>query len=430
MHPPPHSFSSSLSVDFTYGIFFSTLFTLLPTIYMGVFDQDVNDRISLQVPQLYLKGIMQTMFGMRPYWLLMANAIYQSIIIYYATILAFGEGSISPQGRDHGIDSLDTLTGFAIVFAVNIACTGSTSSLTWIGITSFFLSLVIWLGYVLIYISSSTLALLSNLLTTAVFYFLLPLLLVACLLPMGVAKYVQQTLYPTDTDIIQEVQKYIWRDGYAVRLDRKEEEAAPGLVGKTSLNVAALGSTGSVYQPHAGGLESQLQLAQGSDESSTSVQEGVSVSMSDVSLAPGRQPATAPSESALAPPPSSTATATARSRRPSFNFFHTVDGFGAKQDGHVGPKAPAHAKKEARVRQLSSTAKNSERRTSVTDLIKGSLSKAGEYVKQRLKISTDRHPLAKLHRTSVIHMADGQQMSNTGFAFSQDEGMSSVITPV
>ena len=43
-------------------------FTSLPVIFMGVLDQDVSDKVSLAVPQLYRRGIERKEWTQPKFW--------------------------------------------------------------------------------------------------------------------------------------------------------------------------------------------------------------------------------------------------------------------------------------------------------------------------------------------------------------------------
>lgn len=43
-------------------------FTSLPVIFMGILDQDVNDKVSLAVPQLYRRGIERKEWSQKKFW--------------------------------------------------------------------------------------------------------------------------------------------------------------------------------------------------------------------------------------------------------------------------------------------------------------------------------------------------------------------------
>src|SRR4051794_31172230 len=52
-----NDFDCSYLFDYTYIVLVNLAFTSLPVIFMGIFDQDVDDKVSLAVPQLYMRGI-------------------------------------------------------------------------------------------------------------------------------------------------------------------------------------------------------------------------------------------------------------------------------------------------------------------------------------------------------------------------------------
>ena len=54
--------------DYSYILLFNLVFTSLPVGLIGVFDQDVSDRVSLAVPQLYRRGIMRLEWTQTKFW--------------------------------------------------------------------------------------------------------------------------------------------------------------------------------------------------------------------------------------------------------------------------------------------------------------------------------------------------------------------------
>jgi phospholipid-translocating ATPase len=62
------NFDSQYIFDYTYIIFFNLAFTSLPVIVMGVLDQDVDDKVSLAVPQLYRRGIERKEWTQPKFW--------------------------------------------------------------------------------------------------------------------------------------------------------------------------------------------------------------------------------------------------------------------------------------------------------------------------------------------------------------------------
>ena len=62
------NFDGSYLFDFSYIAVVNLAFTSLPVIFMGIFDQDVDDKISLAVPQLFMRGIEQKEWSELKFW--------------------------------------------------------------------------------------------------------------------------------------------------------------------------------------------------------------------------------------------------------------------------------------------------------------------------------------------------------------------------
>lgn len=63
-----NDFDCSYLFDYTYIILVNLAFTSLPVIFMGIFDQDVDDKVSLAVPQLYMRGIERKEWSQLKFW--------------------------------------------------------------------------------------------------------------------------------------------------------------------------------------------------------------------------------------------------------------------------------------------------------------------------------------------------------------------------
>ncbi len=62
------NFDQTYLYDYTYVLLYNLAFTSLPVIFMGVLDQDVSDKVSLAVPQLYRRGIERKEWTQRKFW--------------------------------------------------------------------------------------------------------------------------------------------------------------------------------------------------------------------------------------------------------------------------------------------------------------------------------------------------------------------------
>ncbi len=63
-----NDFDISYIYDYTYILLYNLAFTSLPVILLGVLDQDVDDKISLAVPQLYTRGIERKEWTQLKFW--------------------------------------------------------------------------------------------------------------------------------------------------------------------------------------------------------------------------------------------------------------------------------------------------------------------------------------------------------------------------
>lgn len=62
------NFDCSFVFNYTYVLLYNLAFTSLTVIFQGIFDQDVSDKVSLAVPQLYRRGIEQAEWTEFKFW--------------------------------------------------------------------------------------------------------------------------------------------------------------------------------------------------------------------------------------------------------------------------------------------------------------------------------------------------------------------------
>lgn len=59
---------------------FNVIFTFLPPLMIGIFDQIVSSRMLEKYPQMYMLGQDNVFFNQRKFWGWMANATFQSLV--------------------------------------------------------------------------------------------------------------------------------------------------------------------------------------------------------------------------------------------------------------------------------------------------------------------------------------------------------------
>jgi Phospholipid-translocating P-type ATPase C-terminal len=209
-------FTAALATNFTYSIFFNTIFSVVPTVGLGTFDQDINDELSMQIPQLFRKGIEQRLYNTDRFFGRLCDALYQSLLLYMAGQWMFEDTVVDARGWDYDNESMGTVIAFAAIFVVNFHCLLNWNHWTWITAGALAVSFVSWLLYVILYatnVAGTTYGLHVVLFTSPNFYIGVVWMIIASLLPRYTYKFTQQYLWPNDTDIIQEYQKFEWTKG-------------------------------------------------------------------------------------------------------------------------------------------------------------------------------------------------------------------------
>lgn len=191
-------------------MFFNLAFTSLPVILMGFLDQDVEDRISLAVPQLYQRGILRRDWTQTKFWLYMIDGLYQSLISFFFPFLThLGGVYISESGKslDHRFWMGITVCTIAVISCnfyiisnqyrwdiVSVIVAGISSLLVWV-----------WTGIFSSFVGSRELyKVADHLYRSASFWAVLFAGVIAALLPHYCTMAVQKMFFPRDIDIIRE----------------------------------------------------------------------------------------------------------------------------------------------------------------------------------------------------------------------------------
>lgn len=115
-----NNYDGSYLFEYTYLTLFNLAFTSLPVIFLGILDQDVNDVISMVVPQLYRVGILRSEWNQKKFWFYMMDGLYQSVICFFFPYLCFYKtGIVSENGL--GLDQRYWVGVFVASIAV-VSC--------------------------------------------------------------------------------------------------------------------------------------------------------------------------------------------------------------------------------------------------------------------------------------------------------------------
>ncbi|KAM0439717.1 hypothetical protein ACHAPT_000811 [Fusarium lateritium] len=222
-------FDMTYLFDYTYILMFNLFFTSVPVAIMGVLDQDVSDKVSLAVPQLYRRGIERLEWTQRKFWLYMIDGVYQSVMIFFIPYLLFEPG-IVVTGNGLGVEDRLRFGAYAAhpaVITINMYILINTYRWDWLMVLIVVISdvfIFFWTGVYTSFTSSDffygTAAQCYQEASFWAVFFLVP---VICLFPRFAIKALQKVYWPYDVDIIREQE----RMGKFAYLTEKEESNDP-----------------------------------------------------------------------------------------------------------------------------------------------------------------------------------------------------------
>ncbi|CAJ1071117.1 phospholipid-transporting ATPase IC [Xyrichtys novacula] len=145
-----YSFFSGYSSQVAYEDWFITLYNLcyssLPVLLVGLLDQDVNDKLSLKFPKLYLPGQQGALFNYKNFFISLFHGIFVSLIIFFIPYGAF----LQTMGQDgeapSDYQSFAVVTASSLVFIVNLQISLDTSYWTFVNCFSVLASIAIYFG--------------------------------------------------------------------------------------------------------------------------------------------------------------------------------------------------------------------------------------------------------------------------------------------
>ncbi|GKZ35717.1 hypothetical protein AbraIFM66950_006469 [Aspergillus brasiliensis] len=205
-----NNFDGSYLFDYTYIVLVNVAFTSLPVILMGIFDQDVDDKISLAVPQLYMRGIEQKEWSQLKFWLYMLDGFYQSIICFFMPYLLYSPSTfVHSNGKNiNDRTRMGVLVGSSAVIASNTYILMNCYRWDWLTVLINVVSsllIFLWTGiYSSMEASTTFFNAGAEMYGSLSFWVVLLLTVTICLLPRFTVKAFQKVFFPLDVDIIRE----------------------------------------------------------------------------------------------------------------------------------------------------------------------------------------------------------------------------------
>ncbi|THH02278.1 hypothetical protein EW026_g541 [Hermanssonia centrifuga] len=229
-----NNFSGQIAYESWTLSLYNVVFTLLPPLVIGVFDQFVSARILDRYPQLYMLGQKNAFFTKTAFWLWVGNALYHSIILFGFSVILFWGDLKQATGYDSGHWFWGTMLYLAVLLTTT-SIDGTIGVSLWTKYTvagkylidsnfytkthalqaipgSFVFAMLFLPLYAVVApaigFSKEYIGIVPRLWTDAVFYLVLLLVPILCLSRDFAWKYYRRTYMPETYHIAQEIQKY------------------------------------------------------------------------------------------------------------------------------------------------------------------------------------------------------------------------------
>ncbi|NXR22559.1 AT8B1 ATPase, partial [Cinclus mexicanus] len=213
-----YSFFNGFSAQTAYEDWFITLYNVLysslPVMLVGLFDQDVSDKLSLRFPRLYILGQRDLLFNYKKFFLSLLHGAVTSLIIFFipygACLKSMGQDGEAPADYQ----SFAVTAASSLIFVVNFQAIGlDTSYWTFVNAFSVFGSIAIYFGITFDFHSAGIHVLFPsrfqftgtapNALRQPYLWLTMILSIAICLLPVVAQRFLFMTIWPSESDKIQ-----------------------------------------------------------------------------------------------------------------------------------------------------------------------------------------------------------------------------------
>ncbi|KAI9495722.1 hypothetical protein BDB00DRAFT_213054 [Zychaea mexicana] len=202
--------TGSMIFDYSLVTLYNLIFTSLPIIFMGIWDQDLDAGTSLRYPELYRMGLRNDKFKMWLFWATVADSIFQSAVCFFFPYMLLVAGNPDKSGYSvsNGVYEIGTVMSSIAVIVANLFVGLALYSYTWIQVGIIALSILVYYAFVGIYAQFNTFIFAGHDRLFAVGYYWLVLILTvfASFLPRVTVHYFLRIYFPYDNDIVREIE--------------------------------------------------------------------------------------------------------------------------------------------------------------------------------------------------------------------------------
>ncbi|KAK6476749.1 putative phospholipid-transporting ATPase IM isoform X1 [Huso huso] len=210
-------FSAQTVYDQWFITLFNIVYTSLPVLAMGLFDQDVTEQSSLEHPKLYEPGQFNVLFNKHKFFICTAQGVYTSIVLFFIPYGVFLD-TIRDDGShisDHQSFAVTIATSLVIVVSVQIGLDTS----YWTAVNHFYIwgSVAIYFSILFAMYSDGIFDLFPNqfpfigtarnALSQKSVWLVILLTTVVCVMPVVALRFLRVDLYPRLTDKVRFMQQ-------------------------------------------------------------------------------------------------------------------------------------------------------------------------------------------------------------------------------
>lgn len=205
------AFSTTSALTDWSSVFYSVLYTSLPTIVVGILDKDLSHRTLLQYPKLYGAGHRQEGYNQHIFWITMIDTLWQSLVLFYVPLFTYRESSLD-------IWSMGSLWTISVVVLVNVHLAMDTRR--WVFITH----VAVWGSIIITYacmLVIDSIPIFPNYWTiyhlagSPTYWLTIVLIIIIALLPRFLFKVIHQIFWPSDIQIAREAEILRKRPGFS-----------------------------------------------------------------------------------------------------------------------------------------------------------------------------------------------------------------------
>ncbi|GLT41731.1 hypothetical protein SLA2020_157740 [Shorea laevis] len=196
------AFSTTSALTDWSSVFYSVIYTSIPTIVVGILDKDLSHRTLLEYPKLYGTGHRHEAYNLQLFWITMIDTLWQSLVLFYIPLFTYKESSVD-------IWSMGSLWTIAVVILVNIHLAMDIKR--WVFITH----VAVWGSVIITYacmVVLDSIPIFPNywtiyhLIKSPTYWLTIFLIVVVGLLPRFLVKVVHQIFWPSDIQIAREAE--------------------------------------------------------------------------------------------------------------------------------------------------------------------------------------------------------------------------------